>query len=480
MAMLKTITPSSVTLHGARSATESLASYLRSNDGRSQNVSRLLSMSRYLAFGQGGRDDRIVLHDHSDDILTDDTREWVRDFVLVKEAYHQLAGIPYYHFIISPDPADKVSAQECLDLAREWVSECYPDAQWFSAIHDDNTGHVTHAHIVVNSVMPATGKKIHRTRADMDREALVLQRICESHSLSPLPNLVERRRQVAKLGSVAVHSKASLTEYAERAIVARGGKSYKAAIRSLVDEATRKSYSWQEFTVRLSEAGVTVSRTRKGVTYVLEDWEGDGARRVPSSKLGKAYTEEGVLDRLGVRYGVTGGDRDSVAGVSLRPMRKAYILAAARISYARVRPQARHRGPDGRVRYERLDELLVTRVASNRRHREFEEIISTLQTLQKGGYSSMSELRSHMENVAETVATSDMNLEELERTDAHLTKMLEIMVGMDMRKAELRRFEAKRIWNPSERAKRKELREAVEADERWLSDYIERTEGGDE
>lgn len=471
--MLKTITPKSVTLRGARAATQSLASYLRSHDGRSENAHRLLVMSRYLAFGTSGHENRIVLHDHSDDILTDDTREWVREFVLVKEAFHQLAGIPYYHFIISPDPKDRVSAQECLDLAREWVTQCYPDAQWFSAIHDDNANHITHAHIVVNSVLPTTGRKIHRTKATIDREARVLQQLCEAHSLTPMMDLADRRRLMASLGDEAVHSHAMSAEAAERAIVARGGRSYKASVRAAVDETARASHSWQEFVMRLYDVGISVRRTRKGVTYVIDDWEGKGTRRVPSSSLGKAYTEDGVLDRLGVRYDSISGTRTAARGVPLRPVRKAYVLAAARVSYARVRPCARHRGPDGSVRYESLAELLVTRVSNNPRARELEDVITTLSVLQRGEYKTLTQLRTHMEDVAESVAETDLQVGELRTADSRLTRMLEIMVGMDKRKAELRRLESKRLWSPSEREQRKCLRNSIERDDAWLSDQLE-------
>lgn len=470
--MLKTITPKSIAATGASSVTSGIASYLSGSDARQRNAGKLLAMSRYLAFGQSRTESRIVAHDHSDDILTDDTRLWVKDFMLVKDAYHKLDGIPYYHFIISPEPSDKVSAEECVQLAREWVTRCYPDSQWFAAVHDDNAHHVTHAHVIVNSVLPATGHKIHRSNADVKREARTLQQLCVEHNLTPLEDIGTYRDNVQALGEGHAHEKAVTAERAERALVARGGRSYKADVRKAIDFSVRNAYSWEEFVHNLDEQGVDVSRTRKGITYVIRDWEHKGARRIPSARLGKAYTQDGIVDRLGLDFDAVLGVKSAPFGYSLEPMRHGTVLAAVRIACRRPHPRARHCLPNGMIGYRTLAELLAVRVASSPMQREIDELSSTITYLHRHGFTSRQELLDRLDEVSSTAAQADRHLDDVVAGERRMTQVVQLMLGMDRRKADLARLEARHIFNPTDRGKRRELRDQIAHDERWVSEQL--------
>lgn len=75
----------------------------------------------------------------------------------------------YYHFILSPDPADAVSVDECMDYAKEWLEANFPEDHFQAAIviHDDNKRRIAdggdgivHAHVIVNPVEITTGRRI--------------------------------------------------------------------------------------------------------------------------------------------------------------------------------------------------------------------------------------------------------------------------------------------------------------------------------
>lgn len=66
----------------------------------------------------------------------------------------------YKHYVLSPDPRDGVSLEELRKLAVCWAEESFPDFQVAIVYHDDNEGHVPHAHVVVNNTDLATGNRL--------------------------------------------------------------------------------------------------------------------------------------------------------------------------------------------------------------------------------------------------------------------------------------------------------------------------------
>lgn len=89
----------------------------------------------------------------------------------------------YGHFIVSPDPDDKVFAGECADVADEWAEAMLPGSEHTVVVHDDNKNGIIHAHVVVNTVHPKAGYKIQVSDGDKYRQWDKLQRICEDYGL---------------------------------------------------------------------------------------------------------------------------------------------------------------------------------------------------------------------------------------------------------------------------------------------------------
>jgi hypothetical protein len=189
------------------------------------------NVDAYLERGKG-HEGRPLAFRHTDELDFEGEHGWWRVMDEERRAWGKTDGRTYYHFVVSPDPRDHVGADELADVALEWVRRCLPGTQAVVSVHDDNEGHIMHAHVVVNSVIPSTGKKIHRTDADVRREAEVCQELCREHGLAAMPSPRERRRQ-------AWSAQWAKAEAAERRIETRGGRSWKADIRRAVDECVR-------------------------------------------------------------------------------------------------------------------------------------------------------------------------------------------------------------------------------------------------
>ena len=89
----------------------------------------------------------------------------------------------YGHFVVLPDPDDKVFAGECADAADEWAEAMPPGSERAVVVHDDNKNGIIHARVVVNTVHPKAGYKIQVSDGDIYHQWDKLQRICEDHGL---------------------------------------------------------------------------------------------------------------------------------------------------------------------------------------------------------------------------------------------------------------------------------------------------------
>lgn len=245
-------------------------------------------------------------------LFTESPHGWSREMDATRARWGKDEGRTYYHFVISADPEDHASAEEMRDVALEWLRRTHPDAQAAVSVHDDNADHVMHAHVIVNSVIPTTGRKVHRSDGDVIREADALQDICDEHGLGALPRLGERRRggrQRAWTGQETHRSAA------ERGIGARGGHSWVAACRMAVDMSVAGASSWDEFVARMESRGYGVHVTRRGVTYVCPGGRGGHDRMVRGERMGTLYSREGVLSRLTPDVdGALGGSAGTGAG----------------------------------------------------------------------------------------------------------------------------------------------------------------------
>lgn len=57
----------------------------------------------------------------------------------------------YKHYVLSPDPGDRIELDDLRRLTMAWVRENFADFEVAVVYHDDNAGRIPHAHVVVNN-----------------------------------------------------------------------------------------------------------------------------------------------------------------------------------------------------------------------------------------------------------------------------------------------------------------------------------------
>lgn len=208
----------------------------------------------------------------------------------------------YYHWTISPAPADHASAAEVGDLAREWLETAWPASdgwQWIYSVHADNAGGIMHAHIVLNAVNALTGRKAHIDRDGSDRLADQVQEIAGRHGMGVLPLLSERRRKI-RAGEIdgSETGQAVRMSPTEIAMRARGVRSWVAEIRDEIDGLAPECRSFGEFVERMEADGFSVERSRRGLGFRHPESCGSD-KKILATKLGLMYTESGLRSRIG-------------------------------------------------------------------------------------------------------------------------------------------------------------------------------------
>jgi hypothetical protein len=197
----------------------------------------------------------------------------------------------FKHYVVSPSPEDDIGLDALRELAIEWARRSFPDHEVAIVYHDDNQNHVPHAHVVVNSTNLETGRRLQ----DPDPGALngSLQEVSRELGLSHFSGRVDGGPRTDD------HTQRRAEGRQERGISGRGGYSWVTDIRSRVAVARDTSTTEREFLRALEGLGVVArpasARTGGGWVYQLA---GMTSRQVSGTRLGTAYTREGVRARM--------------------------------------------------------------------------------------------------------------------------------------------------------------------------------------
>lgn len=220
----------------------------------------------------------------------------------------------YKHYVVSPDPKDRVSLDALRALATGWARESFPNHEVAIVYHDDNANGIPHAHVVVNNTDLETGQRLQ----DPDPGALArsLQRLAEERGLTPLrppaPSGIAARAARGRLHREPRSRQAEYVGRAEDELARRGDYSWVADIRARVRVARSVSRSEAEFRSLLLNLGVEVSdnsprAARRDWIYALAEHP---SRKVGGERLGLSYSRE----RLEPLLRAGGADRLSDAG----------------------------------------------------------------------------------------------------------------------------------------------------------------------
>ena len=216
------------------------------------------------------------------------------------ESYEGRRARTYKHFIISPDPEDRIGLPALRELAGAWAMRFFGDYQVAIVYHDDNAGGIPHAHLVVNCTNLRTGNRLHTENPfELNR---ALQDMARERGLRGLSNEMGHGEGVARLAAKDAPEAGQRTlqrvymSRPERELAKKGAYSWVSDIRSRVSVAKGLARNEGEFREVLGLLGVTVSdnspkAANRDWIYALSD---QPARKVTGGRLGYAYSRRSL------------------------------------------------------------------------------------------------------------------------------------------------------------------------------------------
>lgn len=176
-----------------------------------------------------------------------------KSFMATKNLYGKADGIFFYQYVQSFSPKEEVTPEEAHQIAQELAERFFPGCEVLVATHMD-TEHL-HSHLIVNSVHPDTGKKLHFTPNTLEQMRKVSDQLCEEHGLSTLkPYQQDRRTQGLRAGEYRAASR---------------GESWKFQLIIAIEEVMKRAGTREEFLREMNQQGYQVrwEEGRKSITY---------------------------------------------------------------------------------------------------------------------------------------------------------------------------------------------------------------------
>lgn len=198
----------------------------------------------------------------------------------------------YMHFVVSPDPKDKITLPQLRDLAKAWCRENWRDFECAIVYHDDNENEVMHAHVVVNNTNLSTGKRFQNPNP-REMQASI-QKLAQERGLSFFVN--ESNEEQGKGKNQPRTKQQVYVRRAEREIAEKGGYSWVADIRARVTIAKRIAQNPSDYAKILMAMGVKV--TDSSLRHGRRDWlyslAGSESRQIRGENLGLAYGRQAI------------------------------------------------------------------------------------------------------------------------------------------------------------------------------------------
>ena len=108
----------------------------------------------------------------------------MQSFMATKHLYGKDTGTFFYQYTQSFSPEEELTPAQAHEIGLELAERFFPGCEVLVATHVDRE-HL-HSHLVVNSVHPDTGKKLHFTPRTLEQMRKVSDQICMEHGLSTL------------------------------------------------------------------------------------------------------------------------------------------------------------------------------------------------------------------------------------------------------------------------------------------------------
>jgi hypothetical protein len=229
----------------------------------------------------------------------DDSRDYAKQFIETCRLYGKGSGYDerkYYHFKISPDPADNPTPQQCHELAERMAKELFSTHECVIATHTDT--YTIQSHIIINAVSFETGKKFHMNIGKYRNSKDLADIVGAEMGFTPLDWKTKTAEKLDRIfADDEITPDAKYITHAEIQIAKRdtdGTASWKEALRQAIDEAKAYCKDRAEFQRYLQDHfGVTMPRnTGKTVSFV-HPAVGE-TYTIRGNKLGSDYTAASI------------------------------------------------------------------------------------------------------------------------------------------------------------------------------------------
>lgn len=290
--------------------------------------------------------------------------DWGRRFDLQRQNAGKDFGRRAYHFVLSPDPGEKVTLDEMRTVATSWAVENFPTGSWVVGYHQDGESGILHAHVALNAV-DLSGLKFQFGYNDWAELANSAHRIARSNEINVvLPDVGRRREERTRRREALTAPEVNLRS--------RNGWSWKDDIRRNINLCAGRSHSFEEFQGNMAALGYRVVPNKRGGLTFHHPKSRPGSHNYTCKdcKLGEDYSFDRIVGSFAFDAGCALADGDMTELIGVFKRRKADIdnpiRRAAKVSETRPRSyvdilenRRRHwRGNDAR---ELADALLYLR-----------------------------------------------------------------------------------------------------------------------
>ena len=198
-------------------------------------------------------------------------------FLEEKKIWKKDSGRMYAHNIISFHRDEKVTPEECMEIGRRFCDQFFSGHQSLIAVHQDRD-HL-HIHIVTNTVSYIDGRKLHQSRADLEKQKVFTNQLC-----------VERGLSIAEKGK---HFDGTKIEEGEirgwskdkyHLLINEAKKSFVADCAIAIVETLQDCTSREAFIAGMTQRGWNVTWTAKKKHITFTNGNGDKVRDTNISK----------------------------------------------------------------------------------------------------------------------------------------------------------------------------------------------------
>jgi len=211
----------------------------------------------------------------------DDNRSYAEQFKETAQLYGKGTDFDerkYYHFKLSCNRADNVSASAHHEYAEAMAKQLFPNHECVIATHTDTE--TVHSHIIVNAVNFEDGHKLHCNNQDYLK-------------MKDIANEMGQERGYSQLIYNGLNHD-NITR-AEKEIMLKGRTSWKEELREVITEAKAQTTNMADFENHLNNYGVTLTRnTDKTIAFKHPQKE----KAIRGEKLGLDYTKGEILNEL--------------------------------------------------------------------------------------------------------------------------------------------------------------------------------------